>query len=211
MTNQQRRVDCSLCISVILAVLTVGCICQQPGPLAFVSPLPQQDILPPLSQHAYLPIISGGLPDADATCFGNPKALELYHRLSDDARQQRAELVCNPLLVAAAQARARGLATVDPWAHYDHNGVYAMAYGRAAGCALPGSDGQGTNVESLGAGMDTAARAFQSLVDDSPTHRQHLMGEIDFFREQTQIGIGYEVGSNTYQYYWVVITTPACQ
>lgn len=200
-----------MCIPVLLAVLLVGCICQQPDPLVFVSPLPQQSIPLHLSQHAYLPIVASGLPDADAACFGNPKALELYRLLRDDARQQRAELVCNPLLVTAAQARARGLSTVDPWAHYDHNGVYANAYVRAAGCALPGSYGQGNNVESLGAGMDTAARAFQSLVDDSPAHRQHLMGEIDFFREQTEVGIGYAEGSNTYQYYWVVITTPACQ
>lgn len=38
----------------------------------------------------------------------------------------------------------------------------------------------------------------------SDGHRPHLMGEADFYREQTQMGVGYAEGGY-YKRYWCVI------
>lgn len=207
-----------LCLALVAS--TLGCVRPSPPPLkvepslprprsVFVSPLPQWDIPLPLSWHVYMPIAGSGSPDPDASCFFNDKALEFYRLLKDDPRQQRAQLVCNKALVAAAMLRAQGLANGDPIAHHDAAGVWANAYARNAGCKLPDFYPiEGNNIESLTAGMDKATRAFQSIVDDSPSHRKHLMAETPFFQDQTQIGIGYaEKPGTQYTYYWVVFTS----
>lgn len=212
----------SRCVCAALVAITLaGCVRPSPSlkvhpPLprprsVFVSPLPLMDIPLPLSWHVYMPIAASGNPpviDTDASCFLNDKALALFRLIRDDPRQQRTQLTCNKALVAAAQKRAQGLANGDPWSHTDAAGVTPNQYARAAGCKLPDFYPiEGNSIESIGAGAKEAARAFQSLVDDSPSHRRHLMAETPFFREQTMIGIGYAEGAGTqYTFYWVVFT-----
>lgn len=193
--------------TVLLAVSLAGCI-RTPSA---VSPLPYQDIPLPLAHHVYLPIAGSGIPDPLVTCFGNDKALAFYRLLVADSRQERTRLDCNPRLVAAAQARAYGLANGDPWGHTDRNGVTPNQYARRAGCELPESyPVVGNGIESLTAGMPDAQTAFDSLAR-SPKHSKHLFGLSDYFKEQTQIGIGYAQGSGEYQYYWSILTSPPCK
>lgn len=211
------RVSAYLLVSILVVTLG-GCVYKSP-PLTIVSPLPRPHAASPLSYanmplplayNIWLPLIVSGTPDLDANCFANPKALAFFRLLKADSRQQRTRLVCNPALVKAAQARALGLSTVDPWGHKDRNGAWANDYARSAGCKLPASYGAENEIESITAGAESAARAYQALVDDSADHRRHLMAEIPFFREQTQIGIGYAEGGK-YGYYWAILTTPSCE
>lgn len=153
----------------------------------------------------YFPIAGNGTPDPDATCFGNDKALAFYRLLVSDPRQQRPRLVCCPALVLAAQRRAHGLANGDPWGHVDAAGVWANTYARNAGCVLPSDYGNGNNIESLTAGTGDVQAAFDSLTNDNaPKHRAHLLGESEFYRRQTMVGIGYAEGGQ-YGFYWSIL------
>lgn len=163
----------------------------------------------------YLPIVGGGqsplpaptpTPDPDATCFHNPKALAFYRLLVGDSRQQRPRLGCHPALVKAAEWRADGLATGDPWSHVDADGVTPNEYARQAGCTLPaGYAVKGNGIESLTAGTGVVEVAYWSLTNDNaPDHRRHLFGEIDFFRRQPDVGIAVAEGG-TLGWYWVIM------
>jgi uncharacterized protein YkwD len=78
---------------------------------------------------------------------------------------------------------------------------------RQAGYVLPSSyPSDGNNLESIAAGYPTAAATWSGWMD-SPDHKRHLLGEIDFFAAQTSYGIGYyEDPRSPYRTYWVVIT-----
>lgn len=163
----------------------------------------------------YLPIAGAGqsplptlapTPDPDATCFHNPKALAFYRLLVGDRRQQRPRLGCHPALVEAAEWRADGLATGDPWSHTDADGVTPNEYARQAGCKLPaGYAVKGNAIESLTAGTGAVEVAYWSLTNDqAPDHRRHLLGESDFFRRQPDVGIAYAEGG-VLGYYWVIM------
>lgn len=171
-------------------------------------PLPQYAFLSPLERPQYrlfFPYAGEVAPDSTAECFHNPKALAFYRLLVADERQQRTEMHCNAALVAAAQRRATGLATVDPWEHKDRNGVWPNTYAREAGCKLPADYNDRNQIESLTAGLGDPALAYWSLTNDqAPDHRRHLHGEIEFFRKQQDVGIAVAEGGQ-YGWYWAVL------
>lgn len=160
----------------------------------------------------FLPIISRPVPtsplptptlDPIASCFSNPKALAFYRLLIADSRQQRQTLTCFPALVASAKQRAMGLASVDPWAHVDKDGMWPNEYARRAGCRLPVSYGvKVNNIESLAAGSGNVEVIYNSLAN-SPGHSDHLFGRGAFFGAQRHIGIGYAEGGAR-GFYWVI-------
>lgn len=186
-------------VAYLVAVVVGLSACTQQPQHAFLSPLERP-------QHRlYFPYAGEVSASADADCFHNPKALAFYRLLVSDPRQQRPVLHCNAALVAAAQKRANGLATVDPWSHADHDGVWPNSYARAAGCKLPSGYGSGNQIESLTAGLGETALAYWSLTNDqAPDHRRHLHGEIEFFRQQEDVGIAVAEGGK-YGVYWVVM------
>jgi uncharacterized protein YkwD len=48
----------------------------------------------------------------------------------------------------------------------------------------------------------TPQHAFDAWLN-SPGHRKHLLGELDFYKQQTQIGIGYVVVDAKGNGYWL--------
>lgn len=173
-------------------------------PRAFYSPLVEKQF-----QRAYLPITIEGAIDRDGVCFNNPKALAFYRLLVADSRQKHTGLHCDERLVRAAQKRALGLSTVDPWGHVDRNGVWPNQYVRAEGCVLPSGYGERNNVESLSAGTGDVQAAFDSLAL-SEKHAPHLFGQGAFYQAQTGVGIGYATGGQ-YGFYWVFIAADCLQ
>lgn len=185
--------------------------------LALIGPSCAPDGTPaalPEARAIYLPIAGvpsplptpTATPDPAASCFHNLKTLAFYRLLVGDSRQQRPRLGCHPALVKAAEWRADGLATGDPWSHTDADGVTPNEYAREAGCKLPaGYAVKGNGVESLTAGTGVVEVAYWSLTNDqAPDHKRHLLGEIDFFRRQPHVGIAVAEGG-ALGWYWVIM------
>lgn len=171
----------------IVAVLLTACLA--PNHRAFQSPLDQHNI--------YFPVAGSG------GCGWSIEAQEFYDLLMDDPRQQRESLTCNPLLINAANNRA--IATSKLWAHYDIYGVWANEYVRRSGCRLGHEFNDRNQVESLVAGTGDAVVA-KAVLSNSPSHAIHIFGEIDFFRQQKEIGIAMvEIPGSPYQFYWSII------
>jgi len=187
----------------LATVLTItACIAPTPQN-AFESPLYNRRLyLPIIAQQRPLPVVA-----ATATptpCFRSQAAEQFYRLLVADARQQRKSLVCDPRLVAAAEARAmaqRG----DVLAHCDERGQCANVYAKVYGCRLPSEQEgyaiNGNQIESLVAGTPNALAAFESLAR-SEGHSNHLFGKIDIFRAQDRVGIAM-VELPGYRWRWV--------
>jgi len=179
---------------------------------------------PPLNQpyspiaapsRVWLPLLGGG-PVATATpvptptlaldCWPGVAERAFYQRLVNDPRQQRPRLICDTRLVAAAQRRALAQPPTG-LSHCDSLGICANVYARAAGCQLPATYApNGNNIESLGLGTVNVDVMYKAMVDNSPSHRLHLMGEGGGFREQDRIGIALvDVPTNQYRYVWVIL------
>ena len=148
----------------------------------------------------WLPIIQA------PRCLFSDEAQTIADLLVKDYRQQRPVLRCHPKLVVAAQKRAQNLADLGYFAHCDPSGKCANAYAEEAGCHLPKEYmGNGNNIESLIAGPNNAAAAYW-LLSASPKHAAHLFGVGDFFRAQTDYGIGtVRAPGSRFEYYYVFL------
>lgn len=132
-------------------------------------------------------------------------ALAFYDLMLHDVRQQRPRLEVCEVLQTGAMRRAFDLAHGEPWAHRDSTGLGSNGIARGYGCALPESYSSDQNyIESLTAGMESAQVAFDSLAR-SDHHKMHLFGEVDFYRAQIHVGVGYCKNPDApYQYYWCI-------
>lgn len=150
--------------------------------------------------NVYMPII--------ATEPVNPVAT-FYRLLTADQRQRRPSLGTCAQLEAAAEWKAADIVANGYWAHQAHGGEWPNATARRFGCNLPAEYGNTWNgVESLVAGSPDAAVMFNALAE-SPSHRVHLFGEVDFYRMQTHVGVAMATGG-CYGWVWVVMIA-ACQ
>lgn len=189
----------------IVALLVAGC-----SPAAS---LPQP--VSPLAYRVYVPQVLGKpRPTATASpsptpphlaCYASAQALTMAGLIATDPRQQRTGLRCNPALVKAAQIRAASLARLGYWAHCEPGGPCANEVARRAGCKLPVYYGNVNNIESLVAGSPDAALSWLVL-SGSRGHAPHVLGLVDFFREQHDIGVAYLAAPGSkYGFYWVVL------
>ena len=94
-------------------------------------------------------------------------------------------------------------------AHQAHGGEWPNATARRFGCNLPVEYGDDWNgCESLVAGSPDAAVMFNALAN-SPSHRVHLFGLNEFFRQQTHMGIAMVAGGRL-GWVWVLMMA-ACK
>lgn len=145
-------------------------------------------------------------------CGFNRLAHRLFELIRDDPNQQRdrTKIVCHPVLVQVAQAKAQDMLDRDYYTHVDPDGHGADWLVQQAGYELPGSYGTGlsTNyIESIAKNTPTAERVFMRFLA-SPPHRRHLLGETSHFREQTCFGVGFSGTYPTSALYWCVISAP---
>ncbi|HZJ17183.1 MAG TPA: CAP domain-containing protein [Chthoniobacteraceae bacterium] len=139
----------------------------------------------------------------------NGEERDIAERMADAPGQRRPFLTYDPILSRVARERAMDMAQRRYFDHINPDGHGANYLVRQAGYILPSSyPSDGNNLESIAAGYPTAMAAWSGWMD-SPDHKRHLLGEIDFFAGQTSYGIGYyEDSSSPYRTYWVVITAP---
>lgn len=145
----------------------------------------------------------------DNACGFNQSARELAALIIQDEAQQRAEIVCHPLLAQAAEDKAR---TMADFGMVRHNlGGSPNGRLREIGFPLPHyySGLMGNQVEAIAGGYSTPNSVWKAF-KHSTTHRQHLLGELDFYREQQYIGVGfYKDYSTPHVEYWAVYLTKA--
>jgi len=128
--------------------------------------------------------------------------------LTTDTGQRRPTLVHNSILTRVARERALDMAERDYFNHTNPDGYGPNYLVRQAGYVLFAGYGAGddaNNIESIAAGYSTPERAWEGWMNSSG-HKCHLLGEEQFYREQTEYGVGYAHRTASYYiHYWVVI------
>lgn len=123
-----------------------------------------------------------------------------FEIMKADLDQKRPEMHLDERLMKAADFKARLIAETGI---IDHciNGYCPNRMIKDFGCKTKYGD-DGNQVESITVGHKFVSDAYYSL-KNSPSHRDHILGE-NFFKEQDEIGIRYyEYGNN---YYYVFIS-----
>lgn len=124
-------------------------------------------------------------------------------------RQRRRRVGCDPVLARVARIRALDMAARRYFNHVTPDGIGPNRLVEGAGFKLPQSYDSGrraNNVEVIAAGQDTAQAAWEAWMK-SRRHRTQVLGTTDFFREQTDYGVGFaSVPDSPYGTYWVLIS-----
>ncbi|HEX8692664.1 MAG TPA: CAP domain-containing protein [Longimicrobium sp.] len=144
----------------------------------------------------------------------NPQEQELASILETAPGQARHGMRFNPTLARVARARAADMARRGYFGHTDPDGLGANTHVTRAGFRLPvlyDARPSGNNIESLGGGYASPRAAWGAWMG-STGHRTHLLGLGDFYRAQTDYGVGYvHAPGSRYGHYWVVlIAAGAC-
>jgi uncharacterized protein YkwD len=165
----------------------------------------------PIYSHAvYMPMVLSALGPASSppTCELNEEEAQMAALLTGAPDQQRANISCNPLLAEVARSRAADMAARGYFGHVNPDGIGPNHLAEEGGYQLPESYDHsltGNNIESIGAGTADVDTMWQGWMA-SEHHASHLLGQVAFFQEQTEYGIGFvrQAGS-PYQFYWVVL------
>lgn len=138
----------------------------------------------------------------------SPEEAALENLLRNSQGQQHPNLVLNQILTDQARRKAQDMANRGYFGHTDPDGLGANQWVLAAGYVLPSyydTSLSGNNIESIAAGQSTPDEVWQAWMN-SGGHRSHLLGEIDFYREQIDYGIGFVHNENSpYWNYWVIL------
>ncbi len=155
--------------------------------------------------------ICGMFGDAFATdvegCGLNDEARDLAELIVSDSQQKRTELRCNSILAKAAYEKAQVMAEHGIVMHNLEGSHNTRLFN--AGYQLPQYYGAAfsNQVEAIAGGYSTASSVWEGF-KESKSHRAHLLGEIPFFLEQDEMGVGfYRKKNNPHQEYWVVYPT----
>lgn len=137
--------------------------------------------------------------------------VRLAKLIGEHPEQKRTEFVYSSILNFIARYRVEEMARLNYADHVNPDGFGPNIIISMAGYELPVwyLDTKDANyIESLAAGYPTADSAFAALMA-SPGHKDHIMGDVKFFAEQTRYGIGYASSNrDPYRHFWVVITAP---
>lgn len=141
----------------------------------------------------------------------NSDEMATFQILAANAEQQRIGMRLDPILCKVARQRAADMARRNYFAHVNPDGHGANYLVRRAGFTLPAeynSTPSGNNIESLA--MSTGRpREIANLWLKSPAHRMHILGEIDFYKRQTAVGVGmFRSSRPPYYKYYVFLSAP---
>lgn len=137
----------------------------------------------------------------------------LFQSLRKHSAQQRTQMKLDPILCLVARQRARDLGRRGYFAHVNPDGRGPNFLVRRAGFRLPAfydSAIDANNIESIAARSPrgTPANAVLQWLN-SPPHREHTMGESEFARGQTRVGIGIaHFRSAPFATYYVFLSAP---
>lgn len=137
-------------------------------------------------------------------CGNNQKARQLVELIMKDADQKRVKLSCNILLTQAAKDKAELMAETGMVMH--NLGGSPNSRLREKGYKLPPYYGSAfsNQVEAIAGGYETVKEVWKGF-KNSPTHAEHLLGNLPFYQEQDEIGVAYiNKWHSPHVDYWVV-------
>jgi len=120
--------------------------------------------------------------------------------LQTNKDQQRDFLVCNTSLNLSTAYKAQDMIDNNYIAHISPSGEYPNELAQRFGCEFS-FEPKANYVESILVGTGNPQVALNHFLSSSK-HREHLLGESDFFRQFTYIGIAMIEGNNNF--YWVI-------
>jgi uncharacterized protein YkwD len=181
-------------------------VCYSPAIVPFLSALRSLKRFPVAAIAALAFLLPA--PQAHAV---NANEQAIFDKLRTDSDQGRPFMVLDPLLCQVARAKAADLADRDYYDHTDPDGHGPNWWVEHAGYPLPDyydHSPDGNNIESIAGGYPDPDGAWDVWMD-SGGHRQHLLATVDFYAQQTSVGVGFvsRPGSR-YTNYWVVLTAP---
>lgn len=141
----------------------------------------------------------------------NSDEMNLFKRVAADSGQQRDPMTLDPILCIVARKRAADMASRHYFSHTNPDGFGANSLIRRAGYVLPSYydlSRSGNNVESIG--MSTGSpQSVVSLWLQSSDHRPHILGELDFYQQQSSVGVGVFRSADAPHYkYFVFLSAP---
>lgn len=136
---------------------------------------------------------------------------QIFDQMRTAPSQKRPFLEVDPILSSVARARARDMAERNFFGHVNPDGVGANLAVDRAGYKLPDGwtdDPKANYIESIAAGFTSSGAVWQAWMT-SEGHRNHLLAQNTFYKNQTSVGVGYVYRENSkYKHYWVVLTAP---
>jgi uncharacterized protein YkwD len=163
--------------------------------------------------YAFLPVAvePSSAAKTYSSCATNTQETKLASMAKVDPNQERPKMNCHPILSQVAHARAKDMAQKGYFSHITPDGYGPNFLVAQAGYDLPEwwPDSLSENyIESIAGGYPTAQAAWDAWLH-SASHRTHVLGENDFWAEQTNYGMGYVyIEGSPYGHYWVFITAP---
>jgi len=158
------------------------------------------------------PSVANPQPDPSAnpeSPSADSKEGELIDLIINDSLQQRKQMQINPILSRVARERAEDMASRGYFSHTNPDGKGANILVIDAGYNLPDFYGMlqdDNNIESIAAGFENADETLEQWIG-SPGHREHVFGEISFYREQVDFGVGFAADPESpFRFYWVFIS-----
>lgn len=135
----------------------------------------------------------------------------LFKRIAANSEQQRDTVALDPILCIVARKRAADMANRNYFSHTNPDGHGANSLVRRAGYMLPSHYERarsGNNIESIG--MSTGSpQEMASLWLHSSGHRLHVLGDLDFYQQQSSVGVGVFRSSEAPHYkYYVFLSAP---
>lgn len=161
---------------------------------------------------SFLPLaVDPSKPVPLTNCGVNNQEKKLATLAKTHPGQERPEMRCNNILSEVAHERAMDMGQNGYFSHVNLDGYGPNFLVEQAGYELPEwwSDSPTLNyIESIAAGYATADEAWNAWIK-SNSHRTHVLGENDFWAEQTNYGMGYiYIEGSPFGHYWVFITAP---
>ena len=158
-----------------------------------------------------IPAFAAIAPASAATHQLNRDELVLIKKISTSSAQRREPVWWDPILCKVARARAADMMKRHYFSHTSPSGKAANYLVGDAGYVLPSyysSSRSGNNIESIGMSTGTPKEMFSSWLK-SKGHRPHLLGEMEFYRQQTSIGVGVVRSPDKPHYkYYVFLSAP---
>ena len=142
----------------------------------------------------------------------NTDEMKMFQLVSGSRLQKRTQIHLDPILCKVARQRAADMAKRNYFSHVNPNGQGPNYLAKRAGFMVPSYYDQsvsGNNIESIAMTPGNSKEVF-GLWLNSDGHRVHLLGDLDFYKQQSSVGVGVFRSPVAPHYkYYVFLSSPA--